>query len=118
MPEGKRGFTDMKSSSGAHYEGLDHLRAVAAFLVVLWHFSRPFSDKPIALTPEIGLIAQGHSGVALFMTLSGYLFAKLVGDRAIDFRAFALNRALRLLPLFGLCLLLGYLVQSPADKPA
>ncbi|GAA4004713.1 acyltransferase [Sphingomonas humi] len=108
----------MKSSSGAHYEGLDHLRALAAFLVVLWHFSRPAVNTSIAATPEIGLIAQGHSGVALFMTLSGYLFAKLVGQRTIDFPAFAWNRALRLLPLFILCLLLGYLVQSPEDRAA
>jgi peptidoglycan/LPS O-acetylase OafA/YrhL len=30
----------MKSTGGAHYIGLDHLRALAAFMVFRWHFAQ------------------------------------------------------------------------------
>jgi len=29
----------MRSTTGQHFIGLDHVRAVAAFLVFAWHFS-------------------------------------------------------------------------------
>jgi len=90
----------MKSSSGAYYPGLDHIRAVAAFLVFVWHFSHSTTGTPVPfnLSPEIGLLDEGHVGVALFMTLSGYLFAKLIRGK-VNYAAFLWNRAIRLLPL-------------------
>lgn len=45
------------------------------------------------------LLDEGHTGVALFMTLSGYLFAKLLGDKDIHFLRFLWNRSIRLAPL-------------------
>jgi len=45
------------------------------------------------------ILDEGHTGVALFMTLSGYLFAKLLDGKSIDYKAFVWNRVLRLLPL-------------------
>lgn len=97
----------MQSSSGKYYPGLDHVRALAAFLVVTWHFAHGYSGSPVPFNqaPELGLLDEGHAGVALFMTLSGYLFAKLIAGRPIDYAAFLWNRALRLLPLFLLVLL-------------
>jgi peptidoglycan/LPS O-acetylase OafA/YrhL len=94
----------MKSTSGEHYVGLDHIRAVAAMLVFSWHFMHGFTGRPVPFegTPFFGplvLFDEGHCGVALFMTLSGYLFAKLLDGRQIMFGAFLWNRALRLLPL-------------------
>ena len=107
----------MKSSSGQHFAGLDHLRALAAFLVVLWHFAHRYNDQPVPLaqSPELGLFDEGHNGVALFMTLSGYLFARLVRGRSIDFPAFLWNRALRLLPLLLLVILLAGLLNNRDD---
>lgn len=90
----------MKSSSGAYFIALDHIRAVAVFFVFAWHFVHvtiPFEYTP-ALFP-FALLDEGHTGVALFMTLSGYLFAKLLEGKSIDYLAFLRNRALRLLPL-------------------
>lgn len=94
----------MRSSTGAHFVALDHVRALAAFLVFAWHFVHgangwplPFDGAP-AVFP-LALLDEGHTGVALFMTLSGYLFAKLLDGRRVDYRAFLWNRALRLLPL-------------------
>jgi peptidoglycan/LPS O-acetylase OafA/YrhL len=94
----------MRSSSGQHYVALDHLRALAAFLVFCWHFLHfnngtpvPFEGAP-ALFP-FALIDEGHTGVALFMVLSGYLFAKLLDGRDISYPAFFWNRFIRLAPL-------------------
>lgn len=73
-------------------------------MVVAWHFIHASNGYPVPFdyTPAVvpfSLLDEGHTGVALFMTLSGYLFAKLLDGRAVNFVAFAWNRALRLLPL-------------------
>lgn len=103
----------MQSSSGKYFPGLDHVRALAAFLVVTWHFAHGWSGEPVSFNaaPELGLIDEGHAGVALFMTLSGYLFAKLIAGRAIDYPAFLWNRAIRLLPLLLVVLLIAGLLH-------
>lgn len=98
----------MKSSSGEHYVGLDHVRALAALLVFVWHFIHQgrtplvehVENVPPALFP-LALFDEGHVGVAVFMVLSGYLFAKLLDGRSILFGRFLLNRALRLIPLLA-----------------
>lgn len=103
----------MRSTSGEHYVALDHVRALAAFMVFCWHFLHwndgfpiPFSYVP-AVFP-LAVLEEGHTGVAVFMVLSGYLFTKLLdGKDRIDWRAFAANRALRLLPLLVVVMLLA-----------
>jgi len=96
----------MRSSTGAHYVALDHVRALAAFMVFTWHFSHGLTGWPIpyeyvpAFFP-FALLDEGHTGVALFMTLSGYLFAKLLDGKEIRYGDFLWNRALRLLPLLA-----------------
>ena len=107
----------MKSSSGAHYIGLDHIRAIAAFLVITWHFIHaghgypvPFSGAPVIF--PLAILDEGHPGVALFMALSGYLFAKLLNGRKILYRRFIFNRALRLLPLLFVVILINYIIQQ------
>jgi len=97
----------MKSSSGEHYIALDQLRAIAAFLVVTWHFTHSTNGFPVPFeyvpgAAPFALLDEGHTGVALFMTLSGYLFAKLLNGKQIIYSAFIWNRALRLLPLLAL----------------
>ena len=94
----------MRSSSGEHYIALDHVRALAAFMVFTWHFTHGFSGSPIPFSyvPSLFIFSpldEGHTGVALFMTLSGYLFAKLLDGKRINYLAFMWNRVLRLLPL-------------------
>ena len=90
----------MKSSTGKYYIGLDHLRALAAFMVFSWHFIH--TAIPFTYTPSVfplSLFNEGHTGVALFMTLSGYLFAKLLDGKRIRYGSFLWNRVLRLAPL-------------------
>ncbi len=97
----------MESSAKDHYIGLDHVRALAAFLVFAWHFTHgaqrtgfpvEHSYCPESLAP-LAVFDEGHTGVSLFMVLSGYLFAKLLEGKTIDYVQFLRNRALRLLPL-------------------
>jgi peptidoglycan/LPS O-acetylase OafA/YrhL len=105
----------VRSSTGEHYVALDHLRALAAFLVYCWHFVHFFStevryDIPMVLAP-LSLADQGHVGVALFMVLSGYLFAKLLDGREIDYFAFLRARFWRLAPLLAAVLLAVLAIQ-------
>lgn len=107
----------MRSTSGHHFAALDHIRALAAFLVVTWHFAHGATGNPMFnQAPEIGLLDEGHVGVALFMVLSGFLFAKLIAGRSIIYSAFLWNRALRLLPLLLVVLLIVGL-RDYSDNP-
>jgi peptidoglycan/LPS O-acetylase OafA/YrhL len=104
----------MRSSSGQHFIALDHVRAFAAFMVFVWHFTHSSNGYPVPFdyAPSFipfALLDEGHSGVALFMTLSGYLFAKLLDGRSVNFASFLWNRALRLLPLLALVMALALL---------
>ena len=100
----------MRSSSGEYFIALDHVRALAIFMVFAWHFTHATNGYPVpfeyvpALFP-FSLLDEGHTGVALFMTLSGYLFAKLLDGKSIDYAAFLWNRVLRLFPLLVVVIL-------------
>lgn len=111
----------MRSSSNRYFSRLDHVRGLAALLVYCWHFvhvSVPFTYVP-GFFP-LSIFEEGHLGVALFMTLSGYLFAKITDGRPIDFSRFYWNRALRLAPLAVLMLVVwvarGLWVGIPAGE--
>ncbi|WP_417387989.1 acyltransferase family protein [Gimesia sp.] len=108
----------MKSSSGKYFIGLDHLRALAAFMVFSWHFIHekiPFEYVP-SFYP-VSLINEGHTGVSLFMTLSGYLFAKLLEGKRIRYLPFLWNRFLRLAPLLCVvCVLYGVTIYNSGQS--
>jgi peptidoglycan/LPS O-acetylase OafA/YrhL len=82
-------------------------------MVFTWHFIHGQSGYPVPYesAPTIFPLVvfdEGHTGVALFMVLSGYLFAKLLDGKAISYSAFFWNRFFRLAPLLVLVLsLLG-----------
>lgn len=94
----------MKSTSGEHYVGLDHVRALAVFIVFFWHFLHGYYGQPIAFdyAPAVfplAILDEGHTGVAMFMALSGYLFAKLLNGQSIRYGVFLWNRMVRIAPL-------------------
>lgn len=96
----------MRSMEGAYYPRLDHIRAIAAFQVYFWHFVHFW--VPASYVPGfflMSLLEEGHTGVALFMTLSGYLFAKLTNGKTISYPAFLWNRLVRLAPLLAVLFL-------------
>jgi rhamnosyltransferase len=107
----------LKSSDGKYFIGLDHLRALAAFMVFTWHFVHVNNGHhaPPPVFP-LSLLTEGHTGVALFMTLSGYLFAKLLDGKDIVYSRFMWNRLLRLAPLLffvvGIVGLVNYFTQQ------
>jgi peptidoglycan/LPS O-acetylase OafA/YrhL len=79
---------------------------VACYLVFIWHFSHSFTGHPVAFgyAPAIfplALLDEGHIGVAVFMCLSGYLFAKILNGVDISYRRFIWNRFVRLAPLLA-----------------
>lgn len=96
---------------------LDHLRFVAASLVVLFHTrlltsGGGRSSNPFAIT----LIDQGHIGVQLFMVVSGFLMMNIFCSREMQPLKFYLNRMLRIYPLFILIVSLGYF-STPDPRP-
>nr|WP_298375249.1 acyltransferase [uncultured Halomonas sp.] len=92
----------MKSVNIAYLPRLDHLRFVAAGLVIAFHvyhyFYHGWQANPEAAA--IGFIVEGHTGVGLFFTLSGFLFMLIGMNGAIDYKTFLYNRVLRIAPLF------------------
>lgn len=105
----------LKSTTGEHYLGLDHIRAFAALLVFMWHFLHGHNGYPVLFKSDVSILVfplalfdEGHVGVSLFMTLSGYLFTKLIGDKDIYFGRFMFNRILRLIPLLYIYLLIEW----------
>jgi peptidoglycan/LPS O-acetylase OafA/YrhL len=94
---------------------LDHIRAVAAFMVFAWHFIH-FNNFH-RVTPDIflfpiSILTEGHTGVVLFMTLSGYLFSKIFENNKINFKYFYLNRLLRLIPLLVIIILVNLMLSN------
>lgn len=111
----------MKSSTGAHFLGLDYIRAIATFMVVSWHFMHeargiPVPFEGVPYVPFFSLLDEGHAGVALFMVLSGYLFAKLLDGRDINYAPFLFNRFLRLAPLLIFVMILVGIKKSHAGE--
>src|SRR3954454_366811 len=81
-------------------------------MVFAWHFTHAVGAYPETFegAPAVfplALFDEGHTGVSLFMVLSGYLFAKLLDGRAIDYGAFFWNRFIRLAPLLLFVMAIG-----------
>lgn len=108
----------MKSSSNLYLSRLDHLRFLAAFMVLVWHgvhtIIPPSYRIPHLLFP-LSLLEEGHTGVALFMVLSGYIFMTICQDRELVYGDFLRNRLLRIAPLFVFWLSLQLWVHPHAD---
>ncbi len=113
----------MQSQNIKYIPRLDHIRAYASILIVLYHsvqlvwhhwaYSKPFlpefwvSHRLIANTPLLSIILEGHTAVALFMVLSGFVFTVGAYKKEISYPKFLLNRFLRTYPLFLLLLFTG-----------
>jgi rhamnosyltransferase len=65
----------------------------------------------------LSFFEEGHTGVALFMTLSGYIFAKLIDGKDVDYGAFLWNRFVRLAPLLITVLTIAYGVAIYQGMP-
>ncbi len=111
----------MRSTTGVYIVGLDHVRAMAALMVFMWHFSHPpFGLTPFGYVPRffaLSIFNEGHTGVALFMTLSGFIFSMLSFEKEIELVQFYKNRFFRVFPLLFFWCIFGIALQgdSAAD---
>jgi len=98
----------MKSRNIGYLPEVDHLRAFAALLIVFYHGlhllrSRLLHDQPFDFShwvstenPLLAAIAEGHTAVALFMVLSGFIFTWGAWGHQVRYGAFVVNRVLRI----------------------
>ncbi|TFW30839.1 acyltransferase family protein [Duganella callida] len=110
----------MKSVNLPYSPRIDQLRWFAATLVFLFHFSIKWRGLGGVVfdTPWAGLISEGHTGVALFFTLSGFLFMRIAQfQQQIDYRGFVRNRMLRILPLYLTVFLLAFSLGRDTFQP-
>lgn len=117
----------MKSQNIQYIPALDHLRGFAALLVLFYHgvfgIYHDLTTVPpvLAYTDEMlpkadfflsAFIYEGHSGVALFMVLSGFIFTIGTLGQEISYWKFIRNRFLRTYPLFLFILFIGVYANS------
>nr|WP_319397843.1 acyltransferase [uncultured Carboxylicivirga sp.] len=96
---------------------LDGIRAIAALLVMHFHF---FQAYQIYGNTILNLIQKtsvfGQTGVSLFFVLSGFLITRILvaaKEEAHYFRNFYAKRVLRIFPLYYVFLLLFYFIIIP-----
>jgi peptidoglycan/LPS O-acetylase OafA/YrhL len=112
----------MRSPNSAFVPEVDHIRAFAAVLVLIHHSLLFIGARlaevpnesqylPSALTPIDSFVTEGHTGVALFMVLSGFIFTHIGYGKRIEYGRFVLNRILRIYPLMVAIYLVAWFVR-------
>ncbi len=101
----------MRSRNVRYLPSVDHLRLLAAVLVLIHHGTIALPAPPGADgRPRLGPLPQphsilatlalhGHTGVSLFMVVSGFILTYGALGRELDYGSFLRNRALRILPM-------------------
>ena len=105
----------MQTQQHPYLTRLDHLRFFAASLVVLFHFFHHTQGDLRSNNPLVSLIDEGHSGIALFMVISGYIFTVIAGDKGIDYAGFVRSRAIRIYPLLIVAACLQLFISTYND---
>jgi peptidoglycan/LPS O-acetylase OafA/YrhL len=115
----------MQSKNIRYIPAIDQIRGIAAVWILLYHsyqligsylkYNKPFSGIPMwefTSNPLLIPIIEGHTAVALFMVLSGFIFTYGSIGKAINYTGFITNRFLRIYPLY-LTLILVALAANP-----
>jgi peptidoglycan/LPS O-acetylase OafA/YrhL len=118
----------VRSFNSSYIPAVDHIRAFAATLVLFQH-SHAFIGGRLAQgqggnlagarasSPLDALVIEGHTGVALFMVLSGFIFTHIAYGKDIRYGPFLLNRFLRIYPLLIAIFVLGFVLTYPNTSP-
>ncbi len=100
-----RPFWDTSETAPAHHAGagetlysIQYLRAIAAYLVVIFHVTASLNSE----TGSGTIFRVGAIGVDVFFILSGFLMAMLVAERDCINGRFLLRRFARIAPLYYL----------------
>ena len=105
----------MQTQQIPYLSRLDHLRFLAASLVVLFHFFHFTHGDLKSGNPLISLVDEGHTGIALFMVISGFIFTVIAGDKDIHYAGFIRNRIIRIYPLLIVAACLQLFVSTYND---
>ncbi|MCB2376753.1 acyltransferase [Hymenobacter sp. BT635] len=103
----------MKPAS--YFPALTGLRAVAAYCVFFFHFPPVVAGGPWAGQALHALCREGHIGVSLFFTLSGFLICRRYYQQSFSGRQlgrYALRRWARIYPVFLLVTTLTFLLSK------
>ncbi|KAB2897401.1 MAG: acyltransferase [Dokdonella sp.] len=109
----------MRSPNLRYLPAVDHVRAYAALLIVFYHGLHVFAyearfGKQFGIdhwlqpaNPLLAALAEGHTAVALFMVLSGFILTLAALPDGVRWLGFIRNRLLRTYPLFVLLTFAG-----------
>ncbi|MCB9188161.1 MAG: acyltransferase [Flavobacteriales bacterium] len=96
-----------------YYKNLDGVRAIAALMVMVFHFFQHYDHDTKLLKILAKLAMFGQTGVSLFFVLSGFLITRILIHSRLSpnyFKNFYIRRTLRIFPLYYLFLLIFYFV--------
>ncbi|MGX4770523.1 acyltransferase family protein [Bradyrhizobium guangdongense] len=107
---------DVQGPNTKYDPSVDHIRAFAAILIVLYHGTHNILGLGHFRTsnPLYAFILEGHTAVSLFMVLSGYIFTVSAIGKSIDYKRFMLNRFLRIYPL--MLAVIGFAIVLHPEK--
>jgi peptidoglycan/LPS O-acetylase OafA/YrhL len=96
-----------------HLNELDGVRAIAALMVMFFHFFDQQYSQNIIVKAIKTVSVFGQTGVSLFFVLSGFLITRILlqsKNKKNFFKSFYLRRALRIFPLYYLFLVIYYFI--------
>lgn len=99
-----------------HFKGLNTLRFIAAFLVVIHHAESLRKDHELKHLKDFGIFENGQHAVSFFFVLSGFLITYLLlkerkKKNDISVKQFYLKRVFRIWPLYFLLVIIGAIIQ-------
>ena len=105
----------MQTQQHPYLSRLDHLRFLAASLVVIFHFFHHTQGDLRSGNPLVSLVDEGHTGIALFMVISGFIFTVIAGHKDIHYAGFIRNRIIRIYPLLIVAACLQLFISTYND---
>lgn len=114
------GASNRGSSSRRKIEGIEVLRFLLAFGVMIYHYAYfgPLSGKVAGVAPGPDWLVAGRFGVSAFFIISGFVIIYSAGERGA--MAFARARLARLMPAMLICSTVSAAVLAiiPGTLPA